>query len=219
MKKQTDESSTVHLMHLTTKALFYFLAFGVAGYAAFAYGVLPLGVLVHPEMKANFLAHSTGIYTHAFASIVALVLGPLQFSDRLRQTRKQIHRWLGRVYLAVGVLVGGLSGLYMSQFAFGGDVAKLGFATLAVCWLYTGARAFFAIRRGAVDEHRKWMVRNFSLTFAAVMLRLYLPVSMVAGVEFSVAYPAIAWLCWVPNLLFAEWRYNAPPRAATEPGD
>jgi len=163
---------------------------------------------VHPDMQANFLAYSAGIYTHAFASIVALVLGPFQFSTDLREKHTEVHRWLGRTYLAVGVLVGGLSGLYMSQYAFGGTVARLGFASLALFWLYSGLRAYLAIRRGAVHEHRKWMVRNFSLTFAAVMLRLYLPASMVAGIEFTVAYPVIAWLCWVPNVLFAEWRYN-----------
>ena len=195
-------------MRSISNGLLYFLAFGVAGYAAFAYGVLPLGSLVHPDMKANFLAHSTGIYIHAFASIVALTLGPFQFSTRLRQKHTNFHRWLGRTYLGVGVLVGGFSGLYMSQYAFGGLVAKLGFATLAIVWLYTGLRAYLAVRRGTIDEHRKWMVRNFSLTFAAVTLRLYLPASMVAGIEFALAYPIIAWLCWLPNLAFVEWQYN-----------
>ena len=195
-------------MRSISNGLLYFLTLGVAGYAVFAYGFLPLGSLVHPDMKANFLAHSTGIYTHAFASIVALTLGPFQFSTRLRQKNTNVHRWLGRTYLAVGVLVGGLSGLYMSQYAFGGSVAQLGFAALAVLWLYTGLRAYLAVRRGAIAEHRKWMVRNFSLTFAAVTLRLYLPASMAAGVEFSLAYPIIAWLCWVPNLALAEWLYN-----------
>ena len=195
-------------MRLMNNGLLFFLALGVAGYAIYAYGVLPLGSLVHPDMKANFLAHSTGIYTHAFASSVALVLGPFQFSTRLRQKHTAIHRWLGRAYLAVGVLVGGLSGLYMSQYAFGGLFARLGFAALAGLWLYTGFRAYLAIRRGRIVEHRQWMVRNFSLTFAAVTLRLYLPASMAAGVEFAIAYPIIAWLCWVPNVVFAEWRYN-----------
>lgn len=204
-------------MRSFSKGLFFFLAFGVAGYAAFAYGVLPLGSLVHPEMEANLLAHSTGIYTHAFASIVALALGPFQFSARLRQNHRNFHRWLGRGYLAVGVLVGGLSGLYMSQYAFGGPVAQLGFALLAVLWLYTGWRAYLAVRRGAIDEHRQWMVRNFSLTFAAVTLRLYLPASMAAGVEFATAYPVIAWLCWVPNVLFAEWRYNSAHNRVLQP--
>lgn len=192
-----------------SKILLYFFAFGVAGYAVFAYGFLPLGSLVHPDMKANFLAHSTGIYTHAFAAIVALTLGPFQFSPRLRQKYIHLHRWLGRTYLAVGVFVGGLSGLYMSQYAFGGVVAKLGFAALALCWLYTGLRAYLAVRHGDINTHRQWMVRNFSLTFAAVTLRLYLPASMVAGIEFELAYPIIAWLCWLPNLAYAEWRNHA----------
>ena len=204
-------------MRSISNGLLYFLALGVAGYAVFAYGFLPLGSLVHPDMKANFLAHSTGIYTHAFASIVALTLGPFQFSTRLRQKNTNVHRWLGRTYLAVGVLVGGLSGLYMSQYAFGGSVAQLGFAALAVLWLYTGLRAYLAVRRGAIAEHRKWMVRNFSLTFAAVTLRLYLPASMAAGVEFSLAYPIIAWLCWVPNLALAEWLYNTAYNNAFNP--
>jgi hypothetical protein len=121
---------------------------------------------------------------------------------------------MGRTYLGVGVVVGGLSGLYMAVFAFGGVVAKLGFACLAVGWLYTGLRAYQAIRRGAVQEHCTWMVRNVALTLAAVTLRIYLPSSMIAAIPFEVAYPVIAWLCWVPNLVVAELffarAYKAP---------
>jgi uncharacterized membrane protein len=192
------------IMHATGKALLYLLSLGVATYAAIGYGVMPLGSLVHPDMKIGFVAHPLGVYLHVFAAAVALFLGPFQFSARLRRTRIPLHRWLGRVYLGVGVLLGGLSGLYISQFAFGGQVAKLGFAALAVCWLYTGLRAFLAIRGGAVAEHQEWMIRNFSLTFAAVMLRLYIPASVILGIDFANAYPTIAWLCWLPNLLAAE---------------
>lgn len=195
-------------MRSTNKALLCFLSLGVAAYAAIGYGVMPLGSLVHPDMKADFVAHPLGVYLHVFAAAVALLLGPFQFSAGLRRARITVHRWMGRMYLGVGVLLGGLSGLYISQFAFGGLIARLGFAALAVCWLYTGARAFLAIRSTAIDEHQKWMVRNFSLTFAAVMLRLYIPASVFAGVDFALAYPVIAWLCWLPNLLVAEWVYN-----------
>ena len=186
----------------------YFLCVGVAGYAAVAYGLFPLGSLVHPDMKLNYQAHPVGIYTHIFTSILALIIGPFQFSQRLLTRNKNMHRWLGRVYLAVGVLIGGLSGLYMSLFAYGGAMSKLGFATLAVLWIFTGFRAYSAIRKGDITEHKKWMIRNFSLTFAAVTLRIYLPLSMVAGIEFSLAYSFIAWLCWLPNIVFVEWRFN-----------
>lgn len=194
----------------TATVLLYVLSFGVAAHGIVAYSVMPIGSLVHPDMKPAFVAHPVGVYVHVFSAAVALLLGPFQFSARLRSTRLQIHRWGGRAYLGLGVLVGGLSGLYLSQFAFGGHAAKLGFAILALCWLYTGLRAFLAIRRRAVAEHRKWMVRNFALTFAAVMLRLYIPASEIAGADFSAAYPVIAWLCWVPNLVFAEWLLRSP---------
>ncbi len=197
--------------------LFCILSLGVAGYGIIGYSTMPLGSLVHPDMKTVFVANPIGVYLHVFAAAVALVLGPFQFSTRLRRNWTQIHRWMGRLYLGIGVLVGGLSGLYISQFAFGGIVAKLGFAALALCWLYTGWRAFLAIRRRAIEEHRKWMVRNFSLAFAAVMLRFYIPASVLAGADFAITYPIIAWLCWVPNLVVAEWLFNSTRRNASQP--
>lgn len=201
-------------MNLFRTICLYFLTFGVAAYALFAYAYFPLGSLVHPDMRINFNAHQLGIYTHIFASAIALLLGPLQFSQKLRNSRPHLHRWLGRIYLSVGVGLGGLAALYMSVFAFGGLAAKLGFAGLAVAWLWTGFCAYRAIRRGAVHAHRHWMIRNFSLTLAAVTLRIYLPSSMLASIPFEIAYPIIAWLCWVPNWLVAEYWYIDTWRAS-----
>ncbi|HSD17301.1 MAG TPA: DUF2306 domain-containing protein [Thermomonas sp.] len=183
------------------------LAMAVAAYAFLAYGALPLGKLVGPEMRANFLAHRVGIYVHVFAAAIALALGPFQFWERPRRRFPRLHRMSGRVYLGVGVGLGGIAGLYMATFAYGGLVAKSGFAALAISWLYTGWRAWRAIRGGDIGEHRRWITRNFGLTLAAVTLRILLPLSGVSGIPFALAYPAIAWLCWVPNLLLAEWGF------------
>ena len=203
-------------MRRTGFALLVLLSLGVAGYAVAVYGFLPLGSLVHPDMRATFEAHRLGILTHIFASVLALGLGPFQFSTRLRTSRPALHRWLGRVYLGIGVLVRGVAGLAMAAHAFGGPIARLGFAGLALAWLVTGSCAYRAIRAGNVALHRRWMVRNFALTFAAVTLRLWLPASIASGVAFEVAYPVVAWLCWVPNLVLAEWLFNrkAGPAAA-----
>ena len=188
------------------------LALGVALYAVVAYGLFPLGALVHPDMKSAFQTHAIGIYLHVFASIAALALGPLQFSNRLCQARPALHRWSGRIYLSIGVLIGGASGLYIAQFAFGGWMARSGFSALALCWLFTGFMAYRAIRRGDIQNHRRWMRRNFALTFAAVTLRIYLGLSVAAGIQFEQVYPVIAWLCWVPNLFFVEWWFNSRRR-------
>lgn len=197
-----------HVVKTIGRVALCVLALGVAGYATLAYALLPLGALVHPGMRLTFHAHPVGIYTHVFASSLALLTGPLQFSSRFRQRHRRVHRWLGRVYLGIGVALGGLSGLYMATLAFGGLTAKFGFAGLASIWLYTGLRAFRAIREGDVAAHRKWVVRNFALTFAAVTLRIYLPLSIASGIPFETCYSVIAWLCWIPNLLVAEALFN-----------
>jgi Predicted membrane protein (DUF2306) len=195
-------------MRLTGFAGLCILSVGVVAYAIVAYGFMPLGSLVHPDMRSVFESHRIGIYSHIFGSSLALALGPLQFWTRLRTTKRSVHRWLGRLYLGVGVLVGGTAGLLMAFHAWGGLVARLGFACLAVAWLYTGLRAYLAVRAEDFASHRTWMIRNFSLTFAAVTLRLYLPIAGATGIGFDVAYPAIAWLCWLPNLVVAELSFN-----------
>lgn len=107
---------------------------------------LSLGALLHPDMRATYALYPTAIYAHVFAAAVALTVGPFQFWSRLRSQRPQLHRWLGHIYLLVGVGIGSTAGLFMAFHAFGGLPARLGFGLLALAWLYTGYRAYRAIR-------------------------------------------------------------------------
>ena len=99
------------------RGLLYFLSIGVAGYALIAYLFFPLGALVHPEMKVNFEANRIGIYLHIFASAIALTVGPFQLSTNFRKKHINLHRWFGRLYLVVGVLIGGLALLYAKKYS------------------------------------------------------------------------------------------------------
>jgi uncharacterized membrane protein len=142
---------------------------------------------------------------HVIGGGFALIAGGFQFSTRLRTRAPAWHRWLGRFYLLV-VLFGAIGGAALATIATGGLVARVGFFLLAILWLSSGTAAYLAIRRGDVVTHRRWMVRNFALTFAAVTLRIHLPVLQFGfGVPFEAAYPVVAWLAWVPNLVVAEW--------------
>ena len=189
-------------MNRIYKLLIYTSSFFIGIYALFVYGFLELGIAVHPLMKENFKAHTIGIYLHIFPSIIALVFGPFQFNERFRNSRIQLHRLIGKVYLLC-VLIGGLSGLYMARYSFGGMVSHVGFALLAVLWIFTGYKAYALIIRKNIRAHSNWMFINFALTFAAVTLRLGLGIGFASGVPFEIFYPALAWLCWVPNLLVA----------------
>jgi hypothetical protein len=180
-------------------------ALGVGVYAIIGYTARPLGAGVHPDMRAVYEARPIPILTHIFCSSLAMILGPIQFIPAIRRRWPAAHRWAGRVYLGVGVLIGGLAALYIAPFAFGGLVSTTGFAALSLAWLYTGARAYATARARDFPAHRRWMIRNFSLTLAAVTIRLGLGLGFATGLPFEISYPVLTWLCWIPNLALAEW--------------
>lgn len=143
-----------------------------------------------------------GFYSHIFLGGLALLIGWVQFSKKWRTKRIELHRFIGKIYL-LAVLASGLSGLYISFYATGGVYTKLGFALLAIAWLFTSTKAYTSIKNKKVTQHQKWMIRSYALTFAAVTLRIYLPL-LQQFLDFSEAYAIIAWLCWIPNLFIAE---------------
>src|SRR5688500_3272543 len=70
------------------------------------------------------------------------------------------------------------------------------------------------VRRRDIRAHRAWMLRSYALIFAAVALRIELPLlTMAFAGRFTPAYQVVAWLSWVPNLAWAEWRLRRTRRA------
>lgn len=170
-------------------------------------GLAPTYAETHPFVQG-------ALYVHIVGGATALVVGPLQFWRGLRNRVPRVHRWLGRTYL-VAVGVGAISGLLIAPSSPAGYVGFFGFGALAALWAITGWRAYRAIRRRDVPSHQAWMIRNYALTYAAVMLRLWLPLLLLAPLAlgmpwefdsaFANAYAAVPFLCWLPNLVFAEW--------------
>ncbi len=135
---------------------------------------------------------------------IAMLSGFTQFSKTLRARKLKLHRLLGKIYLG-SVLLSGIAGFYIAVHTFGGLPAQTGFVGLALAWLFTTPMAYQRIRNRNIDDHERWMIRSYALTWAAVTLRIYLPAfEHLLGMNFNASYPIIAWLCWVPNLIVAE---------------
>ena len=190
----------------------------IAGYSVSQYATGTLaalaedGVGLSPGYAGRPLFVQVAFYLHIGFAGVALVVGPFQFAQRLRQRVPRVHRIMGRIYL-VSVAVGGAAALVMAPYNTAGFVGFFGFGSLAVLWLFTGWRAYRSIRAGNVRSHQAWMIRNFSLTYAAVTLRLWIGVLITVqlttfGGDFDAAwsnvYAAVPFLCWIPNIVIAE---------------
>jgi len=166
------------------------------------------------DRRLIFLAHVT-------AAPLALAFGVFQFFPGLRARRPALHRWTGRLYVAM-VVVGGVSGFLLAFNTSGGVISNWGFGVLSVLWLAITFQALRFAMTGRFIEHRRWMIRSFALTFAAVTLRLQLGFAIgVLQIDYATASMILAWSCWIPNLLFAEWwiaRNPGLPKQVTPQG-
>jgi uncharacterized membrane protein len=163
-----------------------------------------------PEQRETYLRLQLALGVHVVCGVLALLIGPFQFARRLRRRFVRAHRVTGAAYVAsaTGLAV---SGLVLAPTAYTGPVAATGFTLLGVGTLFTTWTALRMVLAHRYAEHRRWMILSFSLIWAGVMLRVWSPIYVaLAGMglvhfSFETAYAGIAWLCWVPNLLFALW--------------
>ncbi|MCL7754715.1 DUF2306 domain-containing protein [Polaribacter sp. Z022] len=190
------------------KASYYLLA--ICGVLI---GLYPIIYFIVPNRQFGLLASksaellsstlwNTMFYTHIVLGGIALLIGWLQFNKKLRLKNINLHKKVGKTYV-IAVLLSALSGLYIGYFATGGIIAKSGFMTMALAWFLTTFFAFTTIKKGNIIQHQKLMIYSYAICFAAVTLRIYLPILTPIMGGFLPAYKLISWLCWVPNIVVA----------------
>ncbi len=157
---------------------------------------------LNPDVAPHYLS----LMVHALPGGLALALGPLQFVRRLRVSRPRLHRVIGRVYM-ISVVVASIAAAVNAAVTISGFAVQVAFFILVAAWLYTVAMAYRAIRRGQVQLHRIWMIRNYTLTFAAVTLRVYLllGLQLAPSTGFEAIYTAAVWASILGNVLVAEY--------------
>jgi len=98
--------------------LMLFLSVGVAVYASTYFFYTP--------GDTHFSRYIQLLRLHIAGGIGALLLGPWQFSQRLRTRALDRHRWMGRFYL-LSVAVGSIGGFGMAVVSQEGLPTHLGF--------------------------------------------------------------------------------------------
>ncbi|MEB2785923.1 DUF2306 domain-containing protein [Algoriphagus persicinus] len=144
-------------------------------------------------------------YTHIILGGLALLIGWAQFPKSFRDRNRKIHKKIGMAYVTAAFF-SSLAGIYIGIYATGGMVCILGFVSLGIIWLGTTMMGWFTAKKQDFDSHEDWMIFSYAACFAAVTLRIWLPLLIILHQgEFIPAYQIVAWLCWVPNMLVAFW--------------
>lgn len=138
---------------------------------------------------------------HMLIAPLALLTGPVQFMPRMRARHREVHRIVGRIYVA-SCLIAGLAALFIAPYASGGPIAGLGFGLLAVSWIGVTLGAWRAAVQRQIELHRLLMRLSYAMTFGAVTLRLQIPLGFMLGYP---SYPAmsvwLAYTAWIPNVM------------------
>ena len=105
---------------------------------------------------------------HTLAGTLALLIGPINFSSRIRQRHLQLHRILGRIYVA-SVFVGSFTGIALAW----GRPGLPGTSMQAAAWMVCTTAAFVTARNRQIAVHRQWMARSYAVTFTFVSSRVF----------------------------------------------
>ena len=170
----------------------------------------------HSFLRQRYAPIPWLMLAHGVPGALALFLGVLQFSSRLRQRYLQLHRVMGRIY--VGSVA--ISGPVAVAVAISLPLPTLFMATLiqAVGWLTTTATALYCVRTGRIQQHREWMMRSYPFAAVFVVARDILPIPAiermgVLGVA-TVVWSVIATACFLPSFVIAWQALTASRRAA-----
>lgn len=178
-----------------------------------AIGAMTLYVLYHNErfliepsnpIWRHYAEIAFWLVPHAVAGTCALILAPLQFSERLRKRYTTTHHVVGRIYV-IGALVLAPLGAYGQYYAEGSggprEFTTLAVVDAAMLMTTTLVAYLFAIRR-RITLHRQWMTRSYAVALVFFEGRL---LAGLLGTETNVnALMATIWSCLALSMLFAE---------------
>ncbi len=121
----------------------------------------------------RFAANRIVTLLHVVLGGVLLILGPLQFSRRIRSRHIQLHRWSGRVLVVTTLVLVVPTGLYFGVLMpFGGASEAVAAVLFGGFCMAAVVRAFLAIRNGQVALHREWMIRAFAILIGISTIRV-----------------------------------------------
>lgn len=122
-------------------------------------------------LDTGFARHFALTLIHILPGALFLALVPFQFVGSIRQKHLQLHRWMGRCLVVLGLIIG-VSALIMSfKMNIGGPNETAATTLYAILFLICLAKAYLHIRRKEVARHREWMIRMYGVGLGVATTR------------------------------------------------
>ena len=165
----------------------------------------------------RFALHPVMTLLHVVSGGLFLGLIPLQLWRPLRTQRPDVHRVIGRVSLAAG-LVMLVSALYFGVLIpFAGTAETITMIAVSAWYAFATVRAVIAIRHRDVNAHREWMLRAIAVPIGVSVIRIAGLVFELALVERALGpeqlFQLSLWAGWLSSIGVMElWIRATRPR-------
>jgi uncharacterized membrane protein len=159
----------------------------------------------HP-IWTHYEPYKWWLLTHGVTGGLALILVPLQFSDRLRARYAKVHRIIGRIYVVCALMLAPV-GVYIQYLDEAQGAARsFTIATIvdaAALMITTGIGFYFACKR-MIPQHRQWMTRSYAVSLVFIEVRVILGVT---GLDHPFNWAVIettVWTCVALSILIGD---------------
>jgi uncharacterized membrane protein len=150
------------------------IVLGLAFVSVLIYTDYPLLRPSADPYRAKVIHDRLLLIPHAIAALLALALGPFQFSKRFRQRHVQLHRIMGRVYVGAVAVTAPIA-LMLGLHGFG-RLEAFANSVLSSLWFLCTLCAFLAARNRQIAVHRQWMTRSYIITLNFIFTRVLNPI-------------------------------------------
>lgn len=154
--------------------------------------------LVHPKdpIWQHYQPFRWWLLPHGLAGACAILLGPLQFSDRLRAKYTKMHRVIGRIYVFGAMVVAPL-GAYIQYYEERMGMTRsftMAAAVDAALLMITTGIAFAFILQRKIQQHRQWMTRSYAVALIFLEVRVILGLTGLERLG-PHAVETVVWCC------------------------
>ena len=134
----------------------------------------------HQENIIRYKSMSFLLIPHIVLGLIALVVGPFQFSETLRKANLKLHRRLGKIYIISILLAAPFAVLLNIYYPIAGTKETLAFQniTQALVWAFTAGMAWLAASKRQITIHKMWAARSYGITLVFVFSRIYNPMEL-----------------------------------------
>lgn len=153
---------------------------------------------------AVLVAHPVPEALHRLGGVGWMVLGLVQFVPGLRARQPAFHRWAGRIFLLLTLVVAA-SAVHMAIF-FPFELGERAPTFLSSGWMvFSGVQALRFILARDVARHRDWMVRCYAIGLGIGTIRVIAVVlSLGTSIPTRSFYVPAFWGGWLVTAIGAE---------------